>query len=79
MPLLPSRANGVHMLFKILVVTILVFILASLGFAMFSLIRDGGQSERTLKALTIRIGLSVALFILLLAGYAMGLITPHPV
>ncbi|HIN82215.1 MAG TPA: DUF2909 domain-containing protein, partial [Chromatiales bacterium] len=34
-------------------------------------------SARTLKALTWRIGLSVALFILLMVGYATGLIQPH--
>jgi len=65
------------MIFKLVVVAILVFIVASLGLAMFSLIREGGQSERTLKALTVRIALSVALFVLLLVGYATGLITPN--
>lgn len=65
------------MIFKLVVVAILVFIVASLGLAMFSLIREGGQSERTLKALTVRIALSVALFVLLLIGYATGLITPN--
>lgn len=65
------------MIFKLVVVAILLFILASLGLAMFSLIREGGQSDRTLRALTVRIALSVALFILLLIGYATGLITPH--
>jgi hypothetical protein len=41
------------------------------------MIRDKGQSHRTLKALTVRITLSVGLFILLMVAYATGLITPH--
>lgn len=65
------------MLFKAIVVALLFFILVSLGHAMFTLIRDNGQSERTLKALTVRIVLSVGLFALLMVGYVTGLITPH--
>jgi hypothetical protein len=41
------------------------------------MIRDKGQSDRTIKALTLRIALSVGLFLLLLIAYATGLITPH--
>ncbi len=65
------------MIFKLIVVLMLLIILASLGQALFSLIRDNGDSERTIKALTVRIGLSVGLFLLLIIGYATGLITPH--
>jgi hypothetical protein len=62
---------------KIVVIAFLVFILASLGSALYYLIRDKGQSERTVKALTVRIGLSIALFLLLMLGYATGFISPH--
>jgi ABC-type multidrug transport system permease subunit len=41
------------------------------------MIRDKGQSHRAVKALTVRIALSVGLFILLMIAYATGLITPH--
>ena len=44
---------------------------------LFFLVRDQGRSTRTVKALTWRIGLSVALFLLLLVGYYFGLVTPH--
>ena len=49
-------------------------ILASLGSALYYLIRDRGQSQRTVKALTVRIALSLALFVLLLVGYLTGII-----
>ena len=65
------------MLFKVLVVVLLLAILASLASGLVFLIRDKGQSERTVKSLTLRVALSIALFLLLLFGYAAGLIHPH--
>jgi hypothetical protein len=66
------------MLIKIVVILMLLLILASLGSGLFFLIHDqGSRNPRTVKALTLRIGLSVALFILLMLAYATGLITPH--
>lgn len=59
---------------KILVIAFLVVILASLGSALFYLVRDKGQSDRTAKALTWRIALSITLFVLLMAGYYTGII-----
>ena len=59
---------------RFLVILFLVVILASLGSALYYLIRDKGQSERTVKALTVRITLSIVLFVLLMAGYASGII-----
>ncbi|MEW6038477.1 MAG: twin transmembrane helix small protein [Pseudomonadota bacterium] len=66
------------MLPKILIVLVLVVIVASLGSALFYLVKDGDRrSPRTARALTLRIGLSIALFIALLLGYALGLLHPH--
>lgn len=62
---------------KILVIIILMAIVFSLGSAIVFLVTDRGQSKRTVKALTLRIGLSVALFALLLLAYWAGLIEPH--
>lgn len=59
---------------KILVILFLIAILGSLGSALYYLVRDKGQSERTVKALTVRITLSIVLFVLLMAGYATGII-----
>lgn len=60
---------------KIAVILFLVFILGSLFSALYFLVRDKGQGERTVKALTVRITLSVVLFVLLMLGYYFGVIT----
>ena len=57
---------------RIFVVIIFLLIVASLGSALFYLMRDKGGSNRTVNALTVRIGLSVALFLLLLFANWMG-------
>ena len=64
---------------KILIVAALVAIVISLGSGMLFLIKDSGRTERTAKALTVRIGLSVALFGLLMLGIFTGHIKPHGV
>jgi hypothetical protein len=64
---------------KIIVVLFLIFIIGSLFSGLYYLIKDKGTSERTVRALTLRISLSVILFILLMIGYATGLLQPHGV
>jgi len=59
---------------RIIVIAMLFLIVGSLGSALWFLIRDKGASERTVKALTIRISLSIGLFLLLMAGYYFGII-----
>ena len=59
---------------KIVVIIFLLLILASLGSALFFLVTDRSQSKRTARALALRVGLSVTLFLLLMAGYYFGLI-----
>lgn len=60
---------------KILVLLFVAFILTSLFSALYFLLRDKGGSERTVKALTVRVALSVALFALLMLGFHFGIIT----
>lgn len=62
---------------KLVILLILAVILGSLGSGMVFLIRDKGGSQRTVKALTVRIALSLGLFVLLFIAAALGLITPH--
>ena len=59
---------------KIVIIVFLVLIVGSLGSALYYLVRDKGASDRTVKALTVRISLSIALFVLLMAGYYFGFI-----
>jgi hypothetical protein len=65
------------MLTKIIVVLFLFAIIGSLFSGLFFLMKDKGASERTVKALTVRVSLSVLLFILLMIGFATGLLQPH--
>jgi type IV secretory pathway TrbL component len=67
------------MLTKAIIVLVLFIIIGSLFSGLFYLIRDKGTSERTVRALTVRISLSVLLFSLLMIGYATGLLQPHGV
>jgi len=67
------------MLSKILIIVIFLGIVGSMGSALFFLIKDKGQSDRTLRALTVRIVVSVALFALLFVLWGLGLINPHGV
>ncbi|PKO48443.1 MAG: DUF2909 domain-containing protein [Betaproteobacteria bacterium HGW-Betaproteobacteria-4] len=59
---------------KLLVVLLLLAIVGSLFSGLFYLYRDRGAGERTVRALTLRIGLSIALFLVLLASFRFGLI-----
>ena len=63
------------MKFLILVIVLLIF--ASLGQALYYLVRDRGQGDRTVRALTWRIALSIGLFLLLMAGVQFGFLPLH--
>lgn len=65
------------MLIKTFVLLMLVAIFASLFSALVFLFRDKGRSTRTAQALTWRIGLSLTLFALLMAGFYFGIIPPE--
>lgn len=65
------------MLIKVFIVLTLLAILGSLASGLIFLIKDNGRSTRTAKALTVRIGLSVFLFLMLMLGIFTGVIQPH--
>ena len=54
-----------------------VAILAALGVALVALFRRGDHGATLLRALTIRISLSVLFFLLLLLGWYLGILEPH--
>jgi hypothetical protein len=64
------------MLTKIIILTLIAFILISLFSALAFIYRDKdkGDSTRAVRALTVRISLSIALFLMLLAGFYFGII-----
>ena len=57
---------------RYVVIAIFVAIVVSLFSALFFVYRDRSGSTRALKALTIRVALSVALFAFLMLGYYLG-------
>ena len=59
---------------KILVVILLFLVIVSLFGALFFMYRDKGDSKRMVTALTLRIALSVAIFLILIGSYYFGLI-----
>lgn len=62
---------------NVFIIFTLLLILISLGSGLFYLVRDKGGTDRTVKALTWRTALSLALFALLILAFAAGLIAPH--
>ena len=60
---------------RYVVLVFVAFILFSLFSALFYLLKDKGGSTRTVKALTVRVVLSITLFVLLLLGFHFGFIT----
>ena len=65
-------------LLRLVIIGVFLAIVASLGSALFHLTRKtGSDSRRLARALTWRVALSVALFILLMIAWRLGLISPH--
>jgi hypothetical protein len=62
---------------RLLIIGVLLGIIVSLGSALFNLSRKTRDSRKVARDLTIRIGLSVALFVLLMIAWHLGIIAPH--
>jgi hypothetical protein len=62
---------------RFLVVAALIAIVTSLGMALYHLASGRGDSQKMVRALAIRVALSIALFVLLLLAWRSGLIVPH--
>jgi hypothetical protein len=66
-------------LIRLVIVGLLAAIVISLGVALYHLGSGKGDSSKLLRALTIRISLSLLLFVLLMIAWYAGLITPRGV
>ena len=64
---------------RYLIIAMLLVILYNLGAGLYYMMKDKGTNDRTVKALTRRMALSVTLFLLLILGMATGIIEPHSV
>lgn len=61
---------------KLFVIGVLLVIAGSLISALVFLYKDRGRSTRVATALTVRVALSISLFVLLMAGFYFGIIPP---
>lgn len=64
---------------KIFILVIMFIIAAALASGLVFLVRDGNKTKRTVHALTMRIALSLGLFMFLLFAYHAHWLTPHGV
>ena len=62
---------------RYVVVVLLLLIIASLGSALLFMLKRRDDPQRMAKALALRVGLSVFLFVLLMVGWMLGLWQPH--
>ena len=62
---------------RLIILLAFVAIVVSMGFALRGLFRRDNQPSRMVRPLTVRIVLSVAVFVLLLLAWYVGLIEPH--
>lgn len=67
------------MLLKLVIIALLIGIVAALIFGGVFLVKDPSTSRRTVKALSWRVGLQVALIVLLIVAFFMGWLKPHAV
>jgi len=61
----------------LVIIAFLILILWNLGAGLYYMLVDKGNTKRTVNALTRRIGLSVALILLVVLAIWMGWIEPH--
>jgi Na+-driven multidrug efflux pump len=61
---------------RYVVIAMLIMIVASLASALFFMLRGRDDPKKMARALAIRVGLSVALFVMLMAGWYLGFFQP---
>lgn len=54
---------------NLLIILVMVGIVISLGLGLYFLVKDRGTTERTVKSLTVRVGLAVLLLVILAIGF----------
>ncbi len=62
---------------KLIIIVFLAAILYNLGAGLYYMMVDKGENNRMVRSLTWRIGLSVALIVLVILGIWTGVIKPH--
>lgn len=62
---------------KVFIILVMIAIFSSLISGLIFLLKDNGKTNRTVKALSWRIGISLCLFLFLFIAFSMGWIQPH--
>ena len=62
---------------KVVIAVVMLGVVASLGHALFVMSSGPDHSGRMVRALTVRVALSLVLFIVLIVGWQLGLIEPQ--
>lgn len=62
---------------KLLIIVVFLAVVFNLGAALYYMMSDRGQTDRTVKSLTWRIGLSVGLILVICVMIWTGWINPH--
>jgi hypothetical protein len=79
----PARADNARIpsagaaMQKLLIIAFLVVILWNLGAGLYYMMVDKGTTDRTVRSLSWRIGISVVLILIVVAGISTGWIKPH--
>lgn len=66
------------LLVKLIVLLLLAFVIISLFSGLYFLVKDKGQSNRTVNALSVRIGLSIVAIVIVMVAGATGVIELNP-
>lgn len=66
------------LLVKLVVLLLLGFVVISLFSGLFFLVKDKGQTTRTVNALSLRIGLSILAILIIVVAAATGVIDLNP-
>ncbi len=59
---------------KIVIAVLLLLVVVSLFTSLYFMYKDKGNSKRVVNALTIRVGLSITIIVILIGSYFLGLI-----
>jgi hypothetical protein len=72
-----AKLLQVNVMEKLLIIAFIILIIWNLGAGLYYMMVDKGKTNRTVKSLSWRIGLSVLLILLVIAGIFTGVIKPH--
>ena|GEM_PF-91906 len=74
----PADFSRSMLLVKLIVLLLLGFVIVSLFSGLYFLVKDKGQTNRTVNALSVRIGLSIVAIVVVMIAGATGVIELNP-